>query len=350
MGGYLNGVRRAVHPLASRDAAREEPECLAARGGEHRERAVELAERVGVRIIVCVLLVGARARGIRTGAASLAVDHEQRVTRARLREHGRGVPLGGDATGERVVALRRGDTGCERGEIEHRDGVEVGLGDVEPRAARGEGERIRCASLGDVVGRRIEEPLHHTPRAGVDNGHAIGARGCGEESGATGGERERGGMPSNTYGTLGRELPQCERVIDVNAAGTPIGYVDAAVGRGEDGVRIRSGAEHLYDAARRDIDNGDRVREILGHVEHATIAGEREAGRVARAGRRAVLRGGARAGHRDAIDERGGRGGGCRAPTIDVHAVRGAAGGVERAAVGAEREPDECAGLWQSLP
>jgi hypothetical protein len=74
---------------------------------------------------------------------------------------------------------------------------------------------------------------------------------------------------------LGRELAGGRRVIDVHRARTPIGNVDAAVGSRNHGVGIGAGAYALDNAARCDIDDHERVREILGDVERAAVAGER---------------------------------------------------------------------------
>jgi hypothetical protein len=100
------------------------------------------------------------------------------------REHCGRIPLGRDSTGERVTAARRFDARGERREIEYRDGVDVSLGDEESGAIGGERERIGSASLGEIIGWRIEEPAHHAARARVDGGDAIRAGGCCEESGA----------------------------------------------------------------------------------------------------------------------------------------------------------------------
>jgi hypothetical protein len=115
--------------------------------------------------------------------------------------------------------------------------------------------------------------------------------------------------------------------------------VNLAAGR-DDGVRVMVGLESLYDAPRSDIDDGERISDVLGDVEQPPVAREGEPGREARAVLLRILLG--------ECDPACGR----QSPVAPVVAEDGvlvAAGDVERPTVGREGEAEEGRGLRDRL-
>ena len=267
----IRGTRtcRGSPPVRVGNAPRQRIELGTARvGGQHGDGAVELAQRVATRP-ARERRAGHRTVRVRTSSAPLTVHDPQRI--ARWHNGGR-VPLRRDAAGELIGALRRGDAGRRRRQIEHGDGIVVGLGGKEPRAIGRQRQRVRRASFVHTIGWWIEEPAGHLSRARVDDRDPVGACRRHERPGAARVQHERRWMSPDFDDALAREASTAAvRHECRDGRTTPRRHVHVTVPGNADRIRESAGTESLHHPTSREIQDGERVAQVLRDVECPTV-------------------------------------------------------------------------------
>ena len=241
---------------------------------------------------------------------------------------------------EQRVTRATARAGRPRAECEERDCIVVALRHVQLRAVAREQHADRCTPLTQIGRGRVAQRADHRVAACINHADRVCRSRRREQPRAVGIQEHRGWMSSHVD-RLAIAQPRTVRRVHVHLLRAPAGHVHGAIVVHDHTIRVAPRTEPLCHAASGQVDDGERVGQVLGHIQQPAIAAGGDAGRITAAA--AAWAGPCT--HDDGIAQRQPR----RCPVIAIDRVGVAARRVQCATIGSERQPDECRRLIQRL-